>query len=218
MTAARTDAQARLETWRAQRSDRLDPLRFARIDALARRAAGQRGAVREILDARLAELVAAFDACVAAAPANQETHFPAGAAGTRCRGELAMLIHDMARGADARHDATDAPASTESLPAVARLEEVRRMCGDARAESQLREALEEAPENAGPLNSASLVHRALTLMREVSPEYLAPFMAYVDALAWLEGMDMHSASAATASPAGAGSNKRSRAKPRARRG
>ncbi|GHA75294.1 hypothetical protein GCM10007067_10510 [Lysobacter bugurensis] len=92
------------------------------------------------------------------------------------------------------------------------------MCGDARAESQLREALEEAPENAGPLNSASLVHRALTLMREVSPEYLAPFMAYVDALAWLEGMDMHSASAATASPAGAGSNKRSRAKPRARRG
>jgi hypothetical protein len=30
------------------------------------------------------------------------------------------------------------------------------------------------------------VHRALTLMRDTSPEYLQHFMAQVDALMWLE--------------------------------
>jgi hypothetical protein len=42
------------------------------------------------------------------------------------------------------------------------------------------------PKNAGPLNSSSLVHRSLSLMREVSPEYLQHFLGYLDSLAWLE--------------------------------
>ncbi len=86
-----------------------------------------------------------------------------------------------------------------------------------RAESQVREALVQAPENAGPLNSASLVHRALTLMRGASPEYLQSFMAYVDALAWVEGLGIHEAYATkTTAPSAAGAG-RSRGKPRNRR-
>ena len=42
------------------------------------------------------------------------------------------------------------------------------------------------PDNAGPLNSHHLVHRSLTLMRELSPDYLERFVGYVDALQWLE--------------------------------
>jgi len=33
------------------------------------------------------------------------------------------------------------------------------------------------------------VHRALVSMRELSPDYLHRFVAYVDALLWLEGVN-----------------------------
>ena len=54
------------------------------------------------------------------------------------------------------------------------------------ADRRLTQSLAKVPENAGPLNSQHLVHRALTQMRELSPEYLHHFMAQVDALLWLE--------------------------------
>ena len=63
-------------------------------------------------------------------------------------------------------------------------------------EQQLSEALTQAPENAGPLNSHLLVLRALERMRDVSPGYLNPFMSYVDALLWLELVDVGGVGAA----------------------
>ena len=54
------------------------------------------------------------------------------------------------------------------------------------ADRRLTQSLALVPENAGPLNSHQLVHRSLTLMRELSPEYLHRFMSYVDALAWVD--------------------------------
>ncbi len=53
-------------------------------------------------------------------------------------------------------------------------------------DQQLTRSLARIPEQAGPLNSQLLVLRALTLMRDVSPAYLGRFMAYVDALTWLD--------------------------------
>jgi hypothetical protein len=50
---------------------------------------------------------------------------------------------------------------------------------------QLKQSQDRVPENAGPLNSSLLVHRTLSLMREVSPEYLHQFLSYVDALSWM---------------------------------
>lgn len=46
--------------------------------------------------------------------------------------------------------------------------------------------IENAPENAGPLNSARLIIQSLTTMRDISPEYLNRFMAFTDTLLWLE--------------------------------
>lgn len=57
------------------------------------------------------------------------------------------------------------------------------------AEQQLAQALAQAPENAGPLNSHLLVLRALQLMQDVSPDYLQRFMSYADTLLWLEQVD-----------------------------
>lgn len=56
------------------------------------------------------------------------------------------------------------------------------------ADSRLRITLQQAPAEGGPLNSAVLVHRMLTLMQETSPGYLRHFVAYADALSWLEQM------------------------------
>ena len=47
-------------------------------------------------------------------------------------------------------------------------------------------ALQEAPENAGPLNSHLLVIRTLNTLGEIAPDYLNRFVSYVDTLLWLE--------------------------------
>lgn len=214
MSDSGIDAQHRLDAWRAQGADRADPLRFARIDALARRASAQQGAIRRLLDERLAGLVAAYaeDLAGTAAPACQPVQ-RVRSTGLAPSAMTALLEHVRRQGAslDRSDGAGTAPAG------LAHLDDVRRISTHVRAESQLREALEAAPENAGPLNSASLVHRALTLMRATSPEYLQPFMAYVDALAWMEGMGLNDGAASRASTPNAGSAKRPRAKGRSRR-
>jgi hypothetical protein len=87
-------------------------------------------------------------------------------------------------------------------------------------DKQLRQSLEQVPDNAGPLNSNGLVHRSLALMRELSPGYLHQFLSYLEALSWMEelagpvaGTGVAAAPAAEiASPSGA--KKRARAKSR----
>jgi hypothetical protein len=51
---------------------------------------------------------------------------------------------------------------------------------------QVTRALEQAPKNAGPINSHMLVLRSLALMRDVSPDYLNRFMSYADTLLCLD--------------------------------
>lgn len=53
-------------------------------------------------------------------------------------------------------------------------------------DQQLSRALEQGPDNAGPLNSHLLVLESLKLMRAISPDYLKRFMSYADALLWLD--------------------------------
>lgn len=50
-------------------------------------------------------------------------------------------------------------------------------------------AIRERPENAGPLNSQMLAIRALSEMRNLSPDYLNRFVTYLDTLLWLERID-----------------------------
>ena len=55
-----------------------------------------------------------------------------------------------------------------------------------RIDGLLRHCLDGLPEDAGPLHSSVLTYRAMALMREVCPDYLQHFVAYTDALSWLE--------------------------------
>jgi hypothetical protein len=53
-------------------------------------------------------------------------------------------------------------------------------------DKRITQAIESAPENAGPLNSHMLVIRSLKKMRDISPEYLNRFSSYLETLMWLE--------------------------------
>jgi hypothetical protein len=96
------------------------------------------------------------------------------------------------------------------------LDDFRKLWSRLRTESQLRQSLEQVPTNAGPLNSGNLVHRSITLMRELSPGYLQQFLAYVDALTWIEQMNNGGALVVQEAPRAVGSKKRARSKPRER--
>ncbi|AKM02242.1 DUF2894 domain-containing protein [Burkholderia pyrrocinia] len=179
MTEHATPARATLDAWREQGVDRLDPVRFHRIDALERRAAVLDGSARELLDARLAALIEGFAEVVARADEAKAAHDNAeAAAGAPVRGTIAELVERLARDAQADRRGLD-PELVDYF---------RTMWSKVRTEQQYRQSLDQVPRNAGPLNSNSLVHRSLSTMRELSPEYLQQFMSYVDALAWLEDL------------------------------
>lgn len=55
-----------------------------------------------------------------------------------------------------------------------------------RAEQRVRQALSQAPDQAGPFNSQMLLLRSLELLRKLSPAYLEHLVAQVDSLLWLE--------------------------------
>lgn len=102
---------------------------------------------------------------------------------------LAALVERLDAGARERDDALQALGLARAdYPRLPALDDFRRLHGQLRAREQLRETLKPPPANAGPLNSASLAHRALALMHATSPGYLQHFLGYLDTLSWLEQM------------------------------
>ena len=145
------------------------------IEALQARAAAHQGEARRMLQARISTLVAECEAVPAHAAV-------AGTGAALEPGVLAALADELA----ARQRQRDEGAGRRvALPA---LEASRRTWARLRTEAQLRQSLEQVDEDAGPLNSGRLVHRALTLMQQCSPGYLQHFVAYVDALSSLESL------------------------------
>lgn len=202
MTNAETRARTMLDAWRERGADRLDSVRFRFIEALERRAAAQNGEARRVLDERLAGLLEAYAAEVAKADAKAT---PDGIA-KPSRGPLRDLLD---------HIENEAPAGGRtSYPELELLEYFRQTWSSVSADKQVRQSLEQVPGNAGPLNSSSLVHRSLSLMRELSPGYLQQFLSYVDALSWMEQLNGAGAPATKDAPRAANARKNARARPR----
>ncbi|WP_435014403.1 DUF2894 domain-containing protein [Xanthomonas arboricola] len=198
MSTQATSAHARLQRWRSQGADQLDPVGFHLMETLAARAGTQAEPVREVLEEKLGKLVDAYAATVkqaarrrvASAAAQPSQRSALGALADRMAGHAALMEVDSRKTASA--DATQFP----ELPA---LEDFRRTWTTVRTASQVRQSLQDAPKDAGPLNSSVLVHRCISLMRECSPGYLQHFLGYVDALSWLE--QLHSGGALTSEDA-----------------
>ncbi|WP_050868694.1 DUF2894 domain-containing protein [Burkholderia pseudomallei] len=137
------------------------------------------------------------------APSTTTTSPAASSPAEPARGPLAALLDYIGSRerptASAPDETRAAPASPTASPTASGrvalraepelLDYFRETWSKLSADSQLRASLEQVPKNAGPLNSSSLVHRSLSLMRELSPEYLRQFLSYVDALSWLQQMN-----------------------------
>lgn len=171
-----TEALAAVARWRAEGG--VDAARLAFIGALARRSAAQTGAVRQLLDARLARLIGETEAQRASAP-TPTPPAPASATATR---PLAALVESLAR----QHPSPTASASLGGPTDLRALELFRSTWTRLSAERRLTESLARVPLQAGPLNSLSLVHRTLAVLRSLSPGYLDRFLDYGDTLMWLE--------------------------------
>ncbi|WP_345816021.1 DUF2894 domain-containing protein [Paraburkholderia sp. PREW-6R] len=190
-------ARATLDAWRESGADRFDAVRFYFMDALERRACAQRGETRRLLDERLSKLIAEY------ADALRDAGSASPLALTSAQNEAAACVDGPAPAFASAHDtlaslvdrlATGIPPAAAGQPARASYPELdaldyfRDVWAKVRTEKQLRQSLEQVPGNAGPLNSSSLVHRSLSLMRELSPGYLKQFLSYVDSLSWMDQM------------------------------
>ena len=177
-----------------------DAVRARFAQALARRAAAHAGTTRRVLDDRLAALTG--EPSPTAGTSQAESAIPA-------RGALAELVDHAARqktapvlGPAAKpRETSPHKAVTDAAVAAPTLQFFKRTWSRLSADQRLAQSLATLPGNAGPLNSHHLVHRSLTLMRELSPEYLERFVGYIDALQWLE--QSNEAAAQEVRPAGA---------------
>lgn len=207
----------------------MDPLRFHLIDAMARRAARYDGEPRKVLDDKLARLVEAYaqdlahtsaEACRDAGREDEAAGAHAGAGverGRQARGPLGELADELSSRWPASGQG-DAGRGVRAQPGVEPPADVidyfRDVWSRVSTERQLRQSLEQVPGNAGPLNSNSLVYRALTLMRELSPDYLQRFMAYADTLSWMAQMSGAPAMPGKEAPRAAGGRKPPKGKSR----
>lgn len=183
--------RALLDAWRESGADRLAPARFQFIDAMERRAAVHDGEARRRLDGRLAALIQAYEAdldraAAHSACASAASDGPAPAA--PLRGPLGQLADALAAPAPAADDASLVAELRAAYPDLPVLEYFRGVWSRVSADRQVRQSQEQVHKNAGPLNSNQIVHRTLSLMRELSPGYLQQFLSYTDALMWMEQM------------------------------
>lgn len=190
--------------------------------ALSKRAALHEGEVRRLLDERAAQLDdgavryalpparASSEASLADADADAGTVAVATDEVVEASREAAAtssvsLTSLVALLAEAAH------ARSQAMPTADTVDHFRRLWSTVRTESQLRQSMQQAPDNAGPLNSAALVHRAIGLMRGVSAGYLQHFLSYVDDLSTIEAL-LGSAATAKEVPRVASVKKRARVK------
>jgi hypothetical protein len=175
-------ARALLDAWREQGADRFDRTRFHVMEALERRAADHDREARRLLDERLSSLLVAYEVDLENAPRRDQRIDDVSDDAASGRGELAALVDYAAAG--------DGTSNSPSFAAPDVLKEFRHLWSRLRTDSQMRQSLQQVPSNAGPLNASALVHRAVMLMRDISPGYLRHFLAYVDDLTWLEQINV----------------------------
>ncbi|MDH0735149.1 DUF2894 domain-containing protein [Achromobacter spanius] len=223
-----------LDAWREGGADRVDPVRFRFLQAMARRSAVLDGLARQLLDEKLAGHLNAYaqlldanadvetdanpgagpDAGPNAEPNTPPPAEPANDAPSTLAGLLAYLADPGPDAPDGEPDWNrDALGLRDAYPDVQMLEYFRAVWSRVSADRQVRQSQQQVHKNAGPLNSNQLVHRALSLMRELSPGYLQQFLSYTDALMWME--QIHAATAPAPKDAARGAAKKtSRAKAR----
>lgn len=179
-----TTLQARQANLLAAGAARMDAVGWHYTQVLAARAQQQTGPAQALLCAKLATALAQLEAKLAAAAQRAAQS----QAATATPSALAALLHDMASpmGGTADDTAPFADRPNAWPNGNPRVQQFRKQLGQIRVQKQVSQAIAQAPQNAGPINSHMLVLRSLGVMRAVSPDYLNRFMGYVDTLLCLD--------------------------------
>lgn len=208
------DFNALIASLRTAGAERFDPVRLHYIEVLAKHVAAHQGSARRLLDAKLTQALAAFkerfdlarrDAKeTVARSAQQYPHaandlqrlfaagnfkglrrFIATLQASEQRASLSAVVRQLEQ-----HSPENSNARLEenigSLPELKTVRTFRNTLSKLSVDKQVAQALEQAPKNAGPINSHMLVLRSLALMRDISPDYLNRFMSYADTLLCLD--------------------------------
>jgi hypothetical protein len=175
-----------LASLRASDAPDFDAVGWHYIEVLSQRAQAQTGAAHALLNDKLCNALRDFQARLEARQ-NPALNLPNSSqpCAAATPSPLANLLRDMAKQAPAE------PASHTHKPPGWRAEspgvkQFRKQLGKISVQKQVTQAIAQAPQNAGPINSHMLVLRSLGLMRQASPDYLNRFMTYVDTLLSLE--------------------------------
>lgn len=157
----------------------VDVVQWHYIETLATRSRSQSEHTQALLQAKLQAALVNLEIRMTAA--NQSPAEPAAAI---TPSPMTLLLQEMA------------PPPPATVPSKARflethresprVQQFRKQLRKISVQKQVSHAIAQAPQNAGPINSHMLVLRALGLMRELSPDYLQRFMAYVNTLVVLE--------------------------------
>lgn len=207
------DFNALIASLRTAGADRFDPVRWHYLEVLAERATAFQGSVKRMLDARLVQALAAFkerfdhaqrDARETVARSVQQYPHAAGDLqrlvdagdfnGLRRRldalrssqqcAALSALVRQLEQ--HSPEDAVRLGADAGSRTELKAIRNFRKTWSKLSVDKQVAQALEQAPKNAGPINSHMLMLRSLALMRDTSPDYLNRFMSYADTLLCLD--------------------------------
>ncbi len=195
-----SDIHAVIDALRASGAAEHSPIRFAYLDALARRAAVQPEHIRARLMARIS--AAAIE--LATSPAAPPTEITKNSAASPLADLLAYISQQGHTHPGTTQPTTDNPtvnrnfqpksksasaSGNRQTPELKSVAYFRTTWSKLSAEQHLTQTLAQAPENAGPMNSQHLVLRSLLVMRDIAPDYLQGFMSYIDTLFWLEHAD-----------------------------
>lgn len=168
-------AQPDLDAMRAAGAARVDAVGWHYIETLAMRSQAQSGLARVLLHAKLKAALQRFDARISMEAQPQDAHEP-------LPSPLAALLQDMGP-----QSSPQVPGRPEGWPSEnPRIQAFKKQLSQISVQKQVTQAIAQAPQNAGPINSHMLVLRSLGLMREISPDYLNRFMAHVDTLLCLD--------------------------------
>ncbi|WP_297791132.1 DUF2894 domain-containing protein [uncultured Marinobacter sp.] len=196
--AEATTVEQQLADLRGSGADQLDPVRFRYLEVLE-----QRLRAKGLQDTRhwqkLAQAVAEYQARSEPQSGSEQPEQPAE---TGQPSPLQLLLDTLNQAPDTQVQASpspmeklifgeqDGPAPTavtngspRPLKAMARVQADQ---GSQALQDRIRQAIEQTPENAGPMNSHRLVSRAIAAMEKLSPEYLNRFVNYADTLLALE--------------------------------
>jgi hypothetical protein len=208
------DFNALIASLRTAGAGQFDPVRLHYIEVLAKRAMAHQGSVKRMLDAKLAQALAAFNERFELAQTDakeavvrSEQQYPHAANELQrffVAGDFKGLRQFIATlttseqctslGALVRRLEQQPPENAEarlegsagSRSELKTIRNFRNTWSKLSVDKQLAQALEQAPTNAGPINSHMLVLRSLALMRDISPDYLNRFMSYADTLLCLD--------------------------------